>query len=328
MSPSHAVQFASPDDGTPMLVSIAVPVFNNAASLIELNQRLQAVARSIDEDIEIVYVNDGSTDHSLDILTRIVDTGDNVRVVDLDGNFGQSSAILAAMSVAMGGIVVTIDADLENHPEDIPALVSSVNEGADLVCGLRQSRRSISLARRVSSWLANQLVARGLGVSLRDWGCGLNAVRRQVTQQILEQDPLPTLPKIEAALLASQIDQVEVAYSDREHGPSSYTPWRLAGFAVAFFRSFSVRRSLRRLWKPVVNADESAPGTNPGRFRRFVRLIVAAAAWALLSALALLVRLGLLLTGSLSSNERFRIRNVLGKPAHLNAAAEAPASST
>lgn len=310
-----------------MLVSIAVPVFNNAASLVELNQRLQSLAGDIDEDIEIVYVNDGSTDHSLDILTRIIDTAANVRVVDLDGNFGQSSAILAAMSVATGRIVVTIDADLENHPEDIPALISSINQGADLVCGLRQSRSSISVARRVSSWLANQLVARGLGVSLRDWGCGLNAVRREVTQQILKQDPLPTLPKIEAALLATRIAQVKVAYSDREHGPSSYTPWRLAGFAVAFFRSFSVMRSLRRLWKPVVDADTSS-GTEPGHFIRFFRCVFAVVAWAFLSALALLVRLGLLLTGSLSSNERFRIRNVLGSPGPLSAPAERPASPT
>ena len=313
MTPEHSA-VASPDSSLNMHVSVAVPVYNNEGSLTELNDRLKSVLASLNAPGEIVYVNDGSTDDSLAVLTGILAAGSNIRVVNLDGNFGQSSAILAAMSVAAGDIVVTIDADLENHPEDIPRLVAAIEQGAELVCGLRRRRDTVAPARRIASWIANQLVARGLGVSLKDWGCGLNAVRKGVTRQILQQDPLPTLPKIEAALLASSIVQVDVAFSDREHGPSGYTFWRLAGFAVAFFRSFSTRRSLRRLWtarNTQGDSEVTTTGAVPGLFRRIIDGLLSVIAWSILSLLALLVRIGMLLSGSWSKTERFRIRTIL-----------------
>jgi undecaprenyl-phosphate 4-deoxy-4-formamido-L-arabinose transferase len=288
-------------------VSVAVPVFNNTESLEALNKRLLSVLESVSGSHEIVYVNDGSSDDSFAVLTRLQGSHAAVRAVDLDKNYGQSSAILAAMSVAHGDIVVTIDADLENRPEDIPALVDAIHDGAHLACGVRE-RRKTSLPRRAASWVANRLVGQALGINLRDWGCGLNAVRADITRQILAREPLPTLPKIEAALLAPRIAQVPVGFSDRRHGTSGYTVWRLLGFAIAFFRSYSISRTFRRLLTPTATG---ASGQKAGLLA-LPRTMIAFLSWTLLSGIAVLVRLCLFVTGSLSQAERFRIREIVG----------------
>src|SRR6185503_10252792 len=226
-------------------ITVVVPVYDNAASLSELQRRLSSALA--DTDFEIIYVNDASSDDSLELLWRLHAAEDRVTVIDLAENAGQSAAVLAALAHACGDIVVTIDADLENHPEDIPALVAAVVNGADLACGVRRRRSGPLLTRRGPSALANRLVGLDLGVDLDDWGCGLNAATATVVRQLLAANPLPLLPKVEAVLLASRISQVAVDYSERPHGPSTYTLRELGAFAARFLRSFAIRRTLRRL---------------------------------------------------------------------------------
>ena len=235
--------------GEPSL-TVVVPVYNNAGSLAALHARLTAVLVDLASPFEIVYVNDASSDDSLELLTRLHAGDDRATVIDLAENAGQSAAVLAALSLARGRIVVTIDADLENRPEDIPALVAALRNGADLACGARRRRSAPLLTRRAPSVAANWLVGRALGVDLEDWGCGLNAATDEIVRRMLAQDPLPLLPKIEAVLLASCIAQVPVEHSERAHGPSTYTVRRLSGFAATFLRGFGIARSWRRVRTP------------------------------------------------------------------------------
>lgn len=273
-------------------ISIIVPVFNNAESLPALHARLITSITDTDPFAEIVYVNDGSTDSSFEVIKGLLDS--HAMLVDLQRNFGQSAAVLAGFSVARGSIFVTIDADLENHPEDIPLLVDAIREGSDLACGVRIDRQVASI-RKISSLAANKLVGRALSVNLRDWGCGLNAVRVDVARRMLSQVPLPKLPKIEGALLATRIAQVPVSHSVREHGKSGYSLWRLMGFAIAFLSAFSVKRTFKRLF----TASETRPIPGP----------LDVLSWLLLSIVSLFVRLGTLLLPS-TGDTSFAIRDI------------------
>jgi len=259
-------------------------VYDNAASLSELHRRLISVLA--DTDFEIIYVNDASSDDSLELLWRLNATDDRVAVIDLAENAGQSAAVLAALAHACGNIVVTIDADLENHPEDIPALVAAVRNGADLACGVRRRRSGPLLTRRGPSALANRLVGLALGVDLDDWGCGLNAAIATVVRRLLAANPLPLLPKVEAVLLASRISQVAVEHSERPHGRSTYTVRELGVFAARFLRSFAIRRTLRRLLGEPGSGRVSVDGFSPRRSA--TRTLAGLGAWALLTGAALI----------------------------------------
>lgn len=292
-------------------ITVVVPVYNNAGSLAALHARLKAVLVDMCSTFEIIYVNDASSDDSLELLSRLHAAENRVTVIDLADNAGQSAAVLAALSVARGAIVVTIDADLENHPEDIPVLVAAVRNGADLACGVRRRRSAPLLTRRGPSAVANRLVGRALGVYLDDWGCGLNAAAGEIVRQLLAQDPLPRLPKIEAALLASRIAQVPVEYSERPHGPSTYTVRRLAAFAATFLRGFGIARSLRRvLGTTTVDAARvGARSSEPSFATRTVHTIAGLAAWTALTGAALITRAWHALS-SAPSTTPFRIREI------------------
>ena len=281
-------------------ISVVVPVYNNAGSLPLLHERLLSTLASMSSDCEIIYVNDGSTDSSYDVLVGCRSYSSRVVIVDLAGNFGQSAAVLAGFSVASGTFIVTIDADLENHPEDIPALVEELRNGCDLCCGVRGRREAPLFTRKGPSWIANRLVGHALCIDLKDWGCGLNAVTSEIALQMLAQDPLPTLPKIEAAMLSSHIAQVPVASSKREHGDSGYTVWRLCGFAITFLRGYSVTRTFRRL--------RAVPKQ---RSNTIISGATAIVSWSILSSASIIVRFGLLLFGQKRTVKRFRIREVI-----------------
>lgn len=274
-------------------LTIVVPVFNNAGSLPALHERITSTLTSMGSTYEIIYVNDASTDAGFEVLVGLHADDDNVKVIDLTRNFGQSSAVLAGFSKAGGDTVVTIDADLENHPEDIPSLVAAVRDSADMACGVRTGRQAPLVTRRGPSWIANRLVSKALGVELQDWGCGLNAATSRVVKQLLETDPLPALPKIEAAMTASSIAQVPIAHSEREHGQSGYSFWRLSGFAATFLGGFSITRTFSRL------------------FRKTAPTASAVFSWLVLVIAAIPVKIGLLLSGSRSTTGRFEIREIL-----------------
>jgi undecaprenyl-phosphate 4-deoxy-4-formamido-L-arabinose transferase len=295
-------------------LSILIPVYNNAGSLRVLHARLVTALRSIGVSYEIIYANDGSTDGSYAVLAALHAGDKHVKVIDLAGNFGQSAAILAAIGVASGDIVVTIDADLQNHPEDIGALVAAIRTGADLACGVRLHRHGLSFMRKTASNVANRLVGGALGINLQDWGCGLNAATAELLDEILAERPLPALPKVEAALRARRIAQVAIGHSERIDGHSAYNLRRLSRFSANFLHEFSARRSFLRLVgmatgrisTVIVGPTDTSSGT-PG----VGCFVTAAISWALLAVASTLVRLGTFVVGrSASAHDPCQIHEI------------------
>jgi undecaprenyl-phosphate 4-deoxy-4-formamido-L-arabinose transferase len=222
-------------------ISAVIPVHNEEGNLEELHRRLDAALAGLGRAYEIVYVDDGSTDGSAAILLDIRRRQpDHVIVVQLYRNYGQFRAIIAGFERARGEIVVTLDADLQNPPEEIPRLVARMEEGGyDVVNGWRRNRQDTRF-RRVASRLANRLAAALTGVRMRDYGCMLRAYRREVVAQVVachEQSPyIPTL----ANALARRATEIEVAHAARRSGRSNYSLLKLIHLQYDMVTSFSV----------------------------------------------------------------------------------------
>jgi undecaprenyl-phosphate 4-deoxy-4-formamido-L-arabinose transferase len=222
-------------------ISAVVPVHNEEGNLDELHRRLDAALAGLGRPYEIIYVDDGSSDGSAAILHEIRRRHtDRVVLVQLYRNYGQFRAIIAGFERARGEIVLTLDADLQNPPEEIPRLVARMEEGGyDVVNGWRRNRQD-SRFRRVASRLANRIAAALTGVRMRDYGCMLRAYRREVAAQVVachEQSPyIPTL----ANALARRATEIEVAHASRHSGRSNYSLLKLIHLQYDMVTSFSV----------------------------------------------------------------------------------------
>ena len=160
-----------------MKVSIIIPVYNEEASISELYRELKAVLDREPWDGEIIMVDDGSTDDSAKVIGDLVARDPRVRLVRFARNFGQTAAILAGIDHATGDVLIPMDADLQNDPQDVPRLLAKVEEGYDVVSGWRKDRQDRFWSRRVPSMLANRLISWWTGVTLNDYGCTLKAYR-------------------------------------------------------------------------------------------------------------------------------------------------------
>lgn len=210
-------------DGSTPRVSVVIPVFDEEESLETLHRELDAALAKVAGDVEIVFVDDGSRDCSLERLRAIAARDARVRVVELDGNQGQTAAFVAGFAAARGEITVTLDADLQNDPADIPRLLDAFDAaGADVVNGVR-TRRNDAWLRRVSSRIANGVRNRVTHENVTDVGCSLRVMR---TDQLRGIRPfrnmhrfLPTLLRLEGA---ARIVEIPVSHRPRRHGTSKY----------------------------------------------------------------------------------------------------------
>src|SRR5205807_3187656 len=150
-------------------LTVVVPVRNEAASIAELHRELVGTLTAWGRSVEIIVVDDGSTDESFEILTRLQSADANLRVIRFRRNFGQTAAFAAGFDHARGRVIVTSDGDLQNDPRDIPALVDLVDKGADIACGWRKDRKDPFFSRRLPSMLANRLISAATGVRLHDY---------------------------------------------------------------------------------------------------------------------------------------------------------------
>src|SRR5438552_1192956 len=166
-------------------VSVSLPVLNERDNLEPLHARLTAALKPLGRDYEIVFVDDGSTDGTWDVMKRLVASDRAVRLVRLRRNFGQTAALAAGLAHSRHPIVVTLDADLQNDPADIPRLLAVLDAGDDVVCGWRRERQDPWLTRRLPSTVANWLIRRLTGVPMHDMGCTLPAYRRGFLADIL-----------------------------------------------------------------------------------------------------------------------------------------------
>jgi glycosyltransferase involved in cell wall biosynthesis len=200
-----------------------IPVYNEEESLETLHRELDAALASVTGGAEIVFVDDGSQDRSLAILQGIARTDPRVRVVALDGNHGQTAAFAAGFDAVRGEITVTLDADLQNDPGDIPKLIARMDaENADVVNGVRQQRRD-SWVRLVSSRIANNARNWVTNESVTDVGCSLRAMRTVYVKRVrLFRNMhrfLPTLLRMEGA---AKVIEMPVAHRERRYGVSKY----------------------------------------------------------------------------------------------------------
>ncbi len=208
-------------------LSLVIPVFNEEANLPELIRRCLVVCKGLGKSFEIVLVNDGSRDTSAQIITDAAKENDGAIVgVLLNRNFGQHAAVMAGFAQARGEVIVTLDADLQNPPEEIPKLLKPIEAGCDVVGSVRTNRQD-SVFRRWSSRLVNKGVQKATGVMMHDYGCMLRAYRRSIIDAMLQCHERSTFIPVLANSFANKTDEVLVAHAEREQGESKYNLWKL-----------------------------------------------------------------------------------------------------
>ncbi len=203
-------------------VSVIVPVFNEAESLGELIPALVQTLSNAGQTFEIVAVNDGSTDNSENVLAGFARSDPRVRCVSFARNFGQTAALMAGLDSSSGEIIVPIDADLQNDPDDIPRLLNKLDEGYDVVSGWRRVRKDAYIRRTFLSRCANWLISAMTGVRLHDYGCSLKAYRRQVLGGVRLYGEMHRFIPIYASWYGARIVELEVNHRPRRYGRSSY----------------------------------------------------------------------------------------------------------
>jgi undecaprenyl-phosphate 4-deoxy-4-formamido-L-arabinose transferase len=220
-------------------VSVVVPVYNEASNLEEFLRRVLAVMDASRRPYEIILVDDGSRDRSLEILkAQSAARADVVRVLELSRNFGQHQAILAGFRDVTGDVVVTLDADLQNPPEEIPKLLAKYDEGYDVVGGVRQNRQD-SAARKLASAVVNRVTAAITRMKLTDFGCMLRAYSREVVDEINRCDEASTFIPALGQSFARRPTEVEVAHAPRTGGESAYSLYRLVRLNFDLMTGFS-----------------------------------------------------------------------------------------
>jgi len=229
------------------VISVVVPVHDEERTVALLFDELQAALEPLDEPWEAVFVDDGSMDGSFAALTRLHNAHDNVRVVRLRRNFGKAAALAAGFGQARGDVVVTIDADLQDDPAEIPRLLAKLDEGFDLVSGWKAHRRD-PLSRRALSRIFNWVTSRVSGLRLHDMNCGLKAYRAEVVKELRLYGELHRFIPVLAHYRGHRIAELPVNHRPREHGRSRYGVERyLRGFLDLLTVSFIGRYRHRPL---------------------------------------------------------------------------------
>ena len=223
---------------SPAMVSLVIPVYNEERNLTQLMDRIRPVMASMGRPYEVVFVDDGSRDRSLKILEGFAQSPD-VRVVELTRNYGQHAAILAGFSIVRGDIVVTLDADLQNPPEEIPRLIATMEEGRfDVVGSIRRGRKD-SFFRIIPSKIVNMVARKITGVQMTDWGCMLRAYRRAVVERMSACHEHATFIPALATHFGKRVTEIEVAHEERHGGKSNYPLRKLINLQFDLVASFS-----------------------------------------------------------------------------------------
>jgi undecaprenyl-phosphate 4-deoxy-4-formamido-L-arabinose transferase len=217
-------------------VSVVVTLYNEAGSIEELYRRTIAALDPGPRTFELIFVDDGSTDGTFAALERMHRSDPRVRAVSFKRNFGQHPAMHAGLSRARGDVVVTMDGDLQNAPEDIPRLVEAVEAGNDVASG-RRSPRKDPLGRSLPSHLVNGMLRRFTGVEISDFGCAFNAYRRGAVEPMLGSIGKQKFTKALVLSGGASVVEIDVAHAPRQ-GPSRYSPLRLTRTALHVLAGF------------------------------------------------------------------------------------------
>ncbi len=226
--------------------SVVIPVCNEETNVRLLIPQLKAALDRLGKSYEIIFVDDGSSDRTEEVITEFAHTSPEVRLITLRRNFGQTAAMSAGFDAAVGDVIIPMDGDLQNDPADIPRLLAKIEEGFDVVSGWRKDRQDKFWSRRLPSNIANKLISITTNVHLHDYGCTLKAYRREVLQRIeLYGEMHRFIPAI-ASTIGVKVAEIPVNHRARSHGTSKYGISRtirvvLDLIVVKFFLSYSTR---------------------------------------------------------------------------------------
>ena len=227
-------------------LSVVIPLLDEALNVEALYRELTETLEGSGRTFEVVLIDDGSTDGTFEILSRLHAADPRLRVIQLRRNFGQTAAFAAGFARARGRLIVTADGDLQNDLRDIPRMVDKLEEGYDIVCGWRKARKDRWLSRRVPSVIANALISGAIGVRLHDYGCSLKVFRAEVVKSIRLYGEMHRFIPAIASAQGVRIAEVVVNHRPRRHGRSKYGISRTVRVildlaTVKFLLSYSTR---------------------------------------------------------------------------------------
>ncbi len=220
------------------LISIIIPVFNESESIGYLLDEVLNVMQNNKLNCELIIVNDGSNDNTSTVLDELTVKIKELSVISLRKNYGQTAAMSAGFDNSKGEIVITLDGDLQNDPNDIPKLISHINEGYDLICGWRYERKDKLINRRIPSKIANKLIANVTGLKLHDYGCSLKAFKKEILNDIKLYGELHRFLPVLANIEGAKIKEIKVNHRSRKYGSSKY----------GIDRTFRVLMDLLTVW--------------------------------------------------------------------------------
>lgn len=227
-------------------VSIIVPLFNEQDNVAELADGLTQAMGDAGVSYEVIFIDDGSTDRTVDELQEAQKRRSGTRIIQFRRNFGQTAAMAAGFDHARGNVIVPMDGDLQNDPADIPLLLNKLNEGYDVVSGWRRRRQDKVLTRKIPSWIANYLIGKITGVPLHDYGCTLKAYRKDVVENIRLYGEMHRFIPALASWSGAKVTELEVNHRPRIHGKTKYGLGRTAKvildlITVKFLGTFSTK---------------------------------------------------------------------------------------
>lgn len=205
-----------------MDLSVVVPVYNEEESIHTLVQAVHSALIQLQRSYEILLIDDGSTDRTWQCMTELAQKVPHLKVIRFRRNFGQTAAMSAGFKESQGDIIITLDADLQNDPADIPLLLQKIDEGYDVVSGWRKDRKDPFLNRRLPSLIANALISRITGVALHDYGCTLKAYRREIAGNLRLYGEMHRFIPALASWVGGRIAEVPVSHHPRRFGTSKY----------------------------------------------------------------------------------------------------------
>lgn len=206
----------------PIDLSVVVPLYNEEKNVALLYSRISEALAETSLGYEILFIDDGSSDQTLEIAAALVEQDSRLRVVEFRGNFGQTPAMAAGIDLARGDIIATMDGDLQNDPNDIPTMLEEMDATTQLVVGWRKNRQDKLLTRKVPSWIANWLIGKITGVPIRDNGCSLKLYRAEVIKSVPLYAEMHRFIPAMASIIGARVKEVAVTHHARQFGESKY----------------------------------------------------------------------------------------------------------
>ena len=204
------------------MISVVIPVFNEEENILPLHEKLLAVLKGLGRDYEIIFIDDGSTDDTLNRLRLLCKNQPATKVISFLRNYGQTAALSAGIDFSKGKIIIPMDGDLQNDPEDILHLLQKIEEGYDVVSGWRKDRKDPFLTRRLPSIIANKIISFIGGVHLHDYGCTLKAYKRDILRNIRLYGEMHRFIPIYAKWVGARVAEIPVHHHPRRSGISKY----------------------------------------------------------------------------------------------------------